>query len=242
MSPTPSLGRELSCLICFASSHPYRPLYLCLSGYALCLYASNNFIRRSTFARREPKPPSGLIQIQRLLGPAVFFDPNTNELIRVANERMPDGLRIHPTQHNGLVSQTTGDPPLESCRSHLGHLGHGFISSRRYIPVLCRTCIIILIFLYYHKGERYLITDSNAKLPEGLPLKELTRLMGKRLAIKGATMRFILYNAPIRILVLIYALQAVVELVYEQIVSLRCVSGAAAEHVHDVVQQTEQAG
>lgn len=55
-------------------------------------------------------------------------------------------------------------------------------------------------------------------------------------------MRFILYNAPVRMLVLIYAMHAVVELVYEQIVSLRSISGAAAEHVHDVMQQTEQAG
>jgi hypothetical protein len=96
--------------------------------------------------------------------------------------------------------------------------------------------------LYYHKGERYLITDSDPKLPEGLPLEELNSLMGKRLAIKGATMRFILYNAPVRMLVLIYAVHAVIELVYEQIVSLRSISGAAAEHVHDIVQQTEQAG
>jgi hypothetical protein len=34
---------------------------------------------------------------------------------------------------------------------------------------------------------------------------------------------------------------AVMELVYEQIVSLRSISGAAANHVHDIVQQTEQA-
>jgi hypothetical protein len=237
----PLLRRKLSSLTCCASSHPYRPLYLCLSGYALCLYSSSNFIRRSTFAKREPKPPSSLIQIQRCLGPAVFFDPNTDESTRVENKRMPDGLRIHPTQNNGLASQTTEEPPLKSCRSHLGHLGHGFIASRRYIPVLCRTSIIFLIFLYYHKGERYLITDSNPELPEGLPLEELNSLMGKRLAIKGATMRFIYCNAPVRILVLIYAVHAVIELVYEQIVSLRSISGAAAKHVHDIVQQTEQA-
>ncbi|CZR65990.1 uncharacterized protein PAC_15890 [Phialocephala subalpina] len=220
--------------------HPYRPLYLCLSGYTLCLYSWSNFIRRSTFAKREPKPPSSLIQIQRRLGPTLFFDPNTNEPMRVGNERMPDGLRIHPTQHNGLASQTTGEP-LKSCQSHLGHLGHGFIASRRYIPVLCRTSIIFLIVLYYHKGERYLITDSNPELPEGLPLEELNRLMGKGLAIKGATIRFIWCNGPVRILVLIYGVHAVMELVYEQIVSLRSISGAAAEHVHDIVQQTEQA-
>jgi len=152
---------------------------------------------------------------------------------------MPDGLRIHPTRHNDLASQTTAEQPSKSCRSHLGHLGHGFIAFRRYIPFLCRTSIIFLIFLYYHKGERYLITDSNATLPEGLPLKELTRLMDERLAIQKASTRFILYNGPVRILVLTYALHAIAELVYEQIVSLRCISGAAAEHVRDVVQQTE---
>jgi hypothetical protein len=96
--------------------------------------------------------------------------------------------------------------------------------------------------MYYRKGEGYLITDSNPELPEGLPLEELNSLMSKRLAIKGATMRFIFYNAPVRILVLIYAVHAIIELVYEQVVSLRSISGAAADHVHDIVQQTEQAG
>jgi hypothetical protein len=95
--------------------------------------------------------------------------------------------------------------------------------------------------LYYHKGERYLITDSSPELPEGLPLEELNSLMGQRLAIKGATTRFIFFNGPVRVLVLIYAMHAVMELVYEEIVSLRSISGAAAKHVHDIVQQTEQA-
>ena len=66
--------------------------------------------------------------------------------------------------------------------------------------------------------------------------------MGKRLAITGATLRFISYNGPVRILVLIYTMHAFMELVYEQIVSLKSISGAAAEHVHDVVRQTEQVG
>jgi len=97
------------------------------------------------------------------------------------------------------------------------------------------------MFLYYRKGERCLITDSNPVLPEGLPLEELNILMGKTLAISGATMRLVLYNGPVRIVVLLYAVHAVTELVYEQIVSLRSISGAAAEHVHDIMQQTEQA-
>jgi hypothetical protein len=36
-------------------------------------------------------------------------------------------------------------------------------------------------------------------------------------------------------------MHAVMELVYEEIVSLRSISGAAAKHVHDIVQQTDQA-
>jgi hypothetical protein len=176
------------------------------------------------------------------LGRAVFFDPNTNESIRVENTQMPAGLRIHPTHHSCLASQTTGEPPLESCQSHLGHLGHGFIAARRYIPALVRISIIILIALYYHKGERYLIKDWNPELPKNLPMEEWNRLMDKQGAIKGATLAFVSYSAPVRILVTIYAVYAVLELVYELIVSLKSISGAAGEHVPDVVQQAEQGG
>jgi hypothetical protein len=223
------------------NSHPYRPLYLCISGFGLCLYSWSNFIQRSTFAKREPKPPSSLIEVQGWLRPALFFNPNTNESTHVGYERMPDGLRIHPAQHNNLASQATGEPLLNSCQSHLGHLGHSFIASRRYTPILCRTLIILLILFYYHKGTRYLVADFTPKLPDDLPLKELNRLMGKQLAITRATSKFVLLSYPIRLLVNSYALTAVGELVYEQIISLRSISGAAAADVPDTTQQFEQA-
>jgi hypothetical protein len=216
-------------------------LYLCFSGFALCLYSWSNFIRRSTFAKREPKPSSSLIQIQGWLGPAVVFNPNTNETTRVGYERLPDGLRIHPAQHNDLASQATGEPPLNSCQSHLGHLGHSFIASRRYTPALCRTLIIFLICFYYYKGTRYLVSEFTPTLPDDLPLKEINRLMGKQLAITRATSKFVLLSFPIRLLINSYALTAVGELVYEQIVSLKSISGAAAAHVPDFTQQVEQA-
>jgi hypothetical protein len=158
--------------------------------------------------------------------------------MHVQRALMSDGLRIHPAQNVCLRNEATGEPLLKNCRSHLGHLGHGFMTSRRYIPLLGRISIIFLILLYYHKGERYLVQDSNPELPEGLPLKELNSLMEKKLAIKGAITNFIMYNAPVRILVLIYSVHAAMELVYEHIVSLRKISGAAAEHVYDIVQQT----
>jgi hypothetical protein len=237
----PLLRRKVTGLTCCGNSHPYRPLYLCFSGFALCLYSWSNFIQRSTFAKREPKPPSNLIQIQGWLGPVIFFNPDTNESMRVGYERMPEGSRIHPAQHNNLAIQTTGELPLRSCQSHLGHLGHSFIASRRYIPALCRTSIILLISIYYHKGTRDLVSDYTPTLPANLPLKELTRLMGKQLAITKATSIFVLWSYPIRLLVLSYTMHAIGELVYEQVTSLRNISGVAAAHVSDITQQIEQA-
>jgi hypothetical protein len=238
----PSLvKREVVDLTSCASSHPYRPLYLCFSGFALCLYSWSNIIQRSTFAKRAPKPPSSLIQIRGWLGPAVFFNPNTNESTRVGYKRIPNGLRIHPAQHNDRASRMTGEPPLESCQSHLGHLGHSFIASRRYGPFLYRITIIILIFFYYQKGARYLVADSIPELPGDLPLKEVNRLMGKQMAILRATSNLVLWNNPVRLLVSSYTLQAVGELVYEQFTSLKSISGVAAAQVPDVTEQSEQA-